>query len=169
MRINKPEEKLPEVSEKREYSGRNTRAAEQRECFGDSLRKSIGQEETEAAVQNGIQQKDILRSSIVQNGSSRNVEIDRISRRPDRGGAKETAVRNISYNECDGIRINILDGYTLKAKIDERDGENIPEIYVEMNCDTGDTKACLFEAAGLESGSGDVMERLAYEIVSSRK
>lgn len=87
---------------------------------------------------------------------------------------KEVPVRGIGYEECDRMEINILDGYTLKAKLEQPDtmrgtdkieGAKSRNVYVEMKNDDGETKAFLFSEAGLHRDSKDAMERIAYEAV----
>ena len=95
-----------------------------------------------------------------------------ISIRAQRSGepaeVKAVEVRRLSYSECDKVEINVLEGYTLKAKL-EKDGEGNGiggcRIYVEMKDDEGMMKACLFDGAGLQKDSRSVMERIAYAAV----
>lgn len=92
----------------------------------------------------------------------------RIERSGEPAAAKEVEVRRISYGECDKVEINVLEGYTLKAKL-EADGEGNDfggcRIYVEMKDEEGTMKACLFDGAGLQKNSRNVMERIAYTVM----
>lgn len=78
--------------------------------------------------------------------------------------AKEVKVRRISYSECDKTEINILEGYTLKAKL-EPEGGGKSSVYVEMKDDEGTFRAYLFDTAELKKNSSSPMERLAYEVI----
>lgn len=80
----------------------------------------------------------------------------------ERPAVKEVEVRRISYGECDKVEINVLEGYTLKAKLEGGPGGGI---YVEMKDEEGRFSACLFEGAGLQRDSRSAMERIAYAVV----
>ena len=77
-------------------------------------------------------------------------------------------VRRIPYGECDKVELNVLEGYTLKAKletgIEGRQGMG-SYVYVEKKQEDGSVKACLFDVAGLQENSQDAMERIAYAAV----
>lgn len=85
------------------------------------------------------------------------------------GMVKEVAVRRLSYGECDKVEVNVLEGYTLKAKLEEggeRDLTGGCSIYVEMKDEEGMMKACLFDGAGLREDSRSAMERIAYAVLN---
>lgn len=186
MRINKPDENVLETSGIKDNYCRYAKNGGMEERFGDSLKKSIGRETGGAdiavqkdgsprktvqngMVQGGIMQDGIAQSSIVPEGAVRNIGIGTLSMLRGLEG-KEVSVRNISYSECDKIKINILDGYTMKAKLERTEAETSVSteeetkgIYVEIKNDDGEVKAYLFEIPGIDEIKEDMMEQLAYE------
>lgn len=186
MRINKPDENVLEANGIKDNYCRHAKNAGMEERFGDSLKKSIGREAGGAditvqkdgsqrktiqnsMVQGGIMQDGIAQSSIVPDSSVKNIEIGALSMKQGLEG-KEVPVRNISYSECDGIKINILEGYAMKAKLERTEAETSAAgetetkgIYVEMKNDDGEVKAYLFEIPGIDEIKEDMMEQLAYE------
>ena len=87
------------------------------------------------------------------------IHTERIGEYP---AVKEVEVRRISYGECDKVEINVLEGYTLKGKLEGGQGGGI---YVEMKDEEGRFSACLFEGAGLQKDSRSAMERIAYAVM----
>lgn len=88
-----------------------------------------------------------------------------IDARSGEGSEKETEVRWLAYSECDKVEINVLEGYTLKAKLESKEGENSKgscSVYVEMKNEEGAVKASLFYGKGLRKDSANAMERIAY-------
>ncbi len=155
------------------------------ESFQDSLQKSMNAENrAEAAVQeinsesgwpDHTRRPDCGAISHKDTGFGAN-KAEGISIRVERGRepaeVKEVEVRRLSYSECDKVEINVLEGYTLKAKLeaDEAgDGAGGCRIYVEMKDEEGTMKACLFNGAGLQKDSRNVMERIAYAAVYDRE
>lgn len=187
MRINKPDENVLEINGIKDNYCRHVKNGGMEERFGDSLKKSIGRETGSADItvqkddsqrktiqksmlQGGITQDGIAQSSIVPDSTVKNIEIGTLSMLQGLEG-KEVPVRNISYSECDGIKINILDGYAMKAKLERTEAETSAAgetetkgIYVEMKNDDGEVKAYLFEIPGIGEIKEDMMEQLAYEI-----
>ncbi len=162
-----------------EIAGKNDRNKLTEESFQDSLQKSMNMENFTESGASGINNESEWRPdgagrpgggviSRKDAGFGKN-KAEGISIRMERSGepgsAKGVEVRRLSYSECDKVEINVLEGYTLKAKL-ETDGEgNVPggcRIYVEMKDEEGTMKACLFDGAGLEKNSRDAMERIAY-------
>ena len=83
-------------------------------------------------------------------------------------GAREVEVRRIPYSACDKVEINVLEGYTLKAKLEKGEGgrkEQPGSVYVEMKEDSGFVKAFLFDAEAVSKNSRSAVERIAYEEV----
>lgn len=82
--------------------------------------------------------------------------------------AQQVPVRRIPYSACDQTKINILEGYTLKARLEKADGQtDTCRVYVEMKEENGRMKACLFDAGCLQKNSRNVMEQIAYQTVES--
>lgn len=82
--------------------------------------------------------------------------------------AQEVEVRRIPYSACDKMEINILEGYTLKAKLEKEPGQTRAcSVYVEMKEENGTMKAYLFDADKIQKNSSSAMERIAYEAVES--
>ncbi len=81
-------------------------------------------------------------------------------------------VRRIPYSACDKVEINVLEGYTLKAKLEAGEGDGGIggcSVYVEMKHEDGEIKAVLFDGGSLCSDSGDAMERIAYAAMEAEK
>ena len=174
MRIIELNKKIAETSGIIDAAGKNVRKKAEEDSFEDSLRKSIYQ--GGPGSESGIGTSDILikneniesqKKQSFEKGKTESVSI-RVQRKEGVREAKEVAVRRIPYEECDRVEVNVLEGYTLKAKLDEKSGENTPNIYVEMKCENGDMKACIFDASGLHKDSKDAMERIAYQAVNDR-
>ena len=83
--------------------------------------------------------------------------------------AKEVQVRRIPYSECDKVEIHILEGFTLKAKLDTPKYSSSDEcrIYVERKDEDGSIKAYLFYADSLQKNSQNAMEQIAYAVMKS--
>ncbi len=78
--------------------------------------------------------------------------------------AREVEVRRIPYHACDRVEVHVLEGYTLKAKLDTENGSGSGKsVYVEMKNEEGISKAWLFEECALRKESGSAAERIAYE------
>lgn len=80
--------------------------------------------------------------------------------------AENTGVRHISYEQCDKIQINIIDGFTLKAKLEEENGSR--KIYVEAKYDDGREEAYLFDGEKVSGESGNPIEKIAYVLKNER-
>ena len=157
-----------------ETYGKNDRNKMVEESFHESLQKSMHMETYAEAGTLGISGEGGWRSGsgVVSHkeqgfGKAENISI-RVEHSKEQHPVKEVEVRRISYGECDKVEINVLEGYTLKAKLEGNQGEGgVGEnsIYVEMKEEDGSMKACLFETAGLQRDSSSAMERIAYAVV----
>lgn len=79
--------------------------------------------------------------------------------------AQEVGVRHLPYQQCDQVRINVLEGYVLKAKL-EKNGEGAyPFVYVEAKYDDGRTNAYQVEVGKIPEGTRDPVEKIAAETV----
>ncbi len=86
--------------------------------------------------------------------------------------AREAEVRRIPYSECDKVEINVLEGYTLKAKLEAgemKNGIRSCNVYVEMKNEEGEIKAVLFDGSSLCTDSDDAMERIAYAAMEAER
>ncbi|MGN0331254.1 MAG: hypothetical protein ACI4D5_08420 [Kineothrix sp.] len=83
--------------------------------------------------------------------------------------AKEVPVRGIPYEECDCVRINVLEGYTVKIKLEDGRFGKDTDVYIEVKWDNGDKRACLYGMAALKANGSDMMEKIAYELLKNRK
>lgn len=161
-----------------ENAGKGDKNRLTEESFQDSLQKSMNVETGVPVVNNESEWRPDntgrLGGSVISHkdtGLCKN-KAEGIGIRMERSGepavAKEVEVRRISYGECDKVEINVLEGYTLKAKL-ETDGEGNGfggcRIYVEMKDEEGTMRACLFDGAGLQKNSRNAMERIAYTVI----
>lgn len=167
----KLDENRPEVKGMKDNSGKNVKRSLQDECFGESLRRSIGYESMEAGatVHKDIRQTAIITSSKVPESAVCNRESVELSLLKGQE-IKEVEVRNLSYEECDRVKINLLEGYTLKAKLEREltESKEPAGIYVEMKNDEGDTRAFLFNTSGHGEIKEEIMEQLVEEIGKDR-
>ncbi len=70
---------------------------------------------------------------------------------------KEESVRNLSFKECDRIKICAANGYTLKAKVEGR------QVYVEQKSEDGTIKSCRINPMNVQKDTKDPIERIAME------
>lgn len=169
-----------------ETASKNDRGRINDESFQDSLQKSMNMERTaENSVSESNRDSEWRPENTARLGGGviSHKEADfgknktrsagiQVEQNGEIYSAKEVEVRGISYGECDKVEINVLEGYTLKAKLDAK-GEGINaegcRIYVEMKDEEGTIKACLFEGAGLHRESESVMEKIAYAVMHERE
>ena len=121
------------------------------ESFHDKLHKNMNPQVT------SISAKETNNSGI---------HIERLQAIPN---AKDVQVRSIPYSECDKVEIHILEGFTLKAKLDtqKNNSPNECRIYVEKKDENGSMQACLFDAHSLHKDSQNAMEQIAYDVMKS--
>ena len=86
-------------------------------------------------------------------------------------GVREVPVRGLAYEECDRVKINVLEGYTVKIKLEEKKASRNMEtcdtdVYIEMKWDNGDKRAGLYALAALKKNGNDIMEKIAYEMLN---
>lgn len=165
---------------------KNNRDRVMEESFQDSLQKSMNTElniemslvgangEGEEWAESPVRASSSIISHKEQGfGKSKAESINiHVGRSGDTALVKETAVRQLSYGECDKVEINVLEGYTLKAKLEKGAGESKADeysIYVEMKNEKGIVKARLFDGIGLQKDSENAMERIAYAVMYDRE
>lgn len=174
MRIVELNKKMADISGISDTAGKSSRKKAEEDSFEDSLRKSMhqGASGPESGIGAG---ETLMKSGNIESRKKQRFEKSktesvsiRVQRKEEVREAKEVAIRRIPYAECDRVEVNVLEGYTLKAKLENKSGEDTLNIYVEMKCDNGDRKACLFDASGLRKDSRDVMEKIAYQTVNDR-
>ena len=77
----------------------------------------------------------------------------------DAGTAKKAEVRNLTYGESDNVKINVSEGYTLKAKVDlTRD-----KVYVEYRNEVGEKQGFEVDISKVNSSTYNVIEQMALE------
>lgn len=169
-----------------ETTQKNDRSRVLEESFHDSLQKSMNMEMTAETNAGGTGSENEWRPDNVGRqgggvishkepdfGRNKAESINlRIEQSEEVSPAKEVEARRLSYGECDKIEINVLEGYTLKAKLEEKTGEGSAggcSIYVEMKDEEGTVRACLFDGAGLRKDSRSAMERIAYAVIHDRE
>lgn len=113
--------------------------------FSDSLRRQLDAGTT-ASASDGLQ--------------SSGMQAQRCNRMP---FAAEVEVRRIPYRACDKVEVHVLEGYTLKARLDKEDGNN--RVYVEMKDEEGDSRAWLLDGSALRKEGKSAVERIAYEVI----
>ncbi len=141
------------------------------DSFRNSLQKIMIQEEAMKECRGKWEEagreerKKAARMEDLGQSKAESVNI-RVDQKEDVKETKEVPVRKIPYQECDKVEINILEGYVLKAKKDERQGkgEGACPVYIERKSDDGDVKAYLFDGARSRQDSGNEMERIAYAV-----
>lgn len=150
----------------REYNkaGGNIEAADKQqkkeESFKDSFHKNLNLENGANAVQEEYREcSKKTKRTLVQTGI--NSTIIHVENADKLWSAASTPVRNISYEQCDKIEINVLEGFTLKARQEEENG--VDQIYVEAKYDDGREEAYLIDGNKVTEKTKNPIERIAYE------
>lgn len=140
--------------------------------FRSSLQKSIVQEEAmkeyPARAEEKKRPNGKAPASIEREIGNKNIAI-RLEQKDAVKAGKEVPARGIPYSECDMVEINVLEGYVLKAKKEERtEGKEKKnyQVYVEKKSDDGEVAAYLFDGPSSRKDSGDEMERIAYAVMN---
>ncbi len=160
----------------REYhkAGGNIEAADkqkkQEESFKDSLQKNLGLENGTNAVQEDYREcGDKTKRTLLQTGKAlaekehalgKNSTLLHVDNADKLWSAENVPVRHIAYAQCDKIDINVLEGFTLKAKMEEAGKD---QIYVEAKYDDGREEAYLFDGDKVTGETKNPIERIAYE------
>ena len=143
--IGKNRKAVSGIRDAREKPGTNSPGQVTDSSFSDSLRRHL----------------DAGAASDASDGMCCNsIQVQRCSHMP---SAAEVEVRRIPYSACDKVEVHVLEGYTLKARMDNGNGNS--SVYVEMKDDDGDSKAWLFDRSVLCKESKSVAERIAYEVM----
>lgn len=69
----------------------------------------------------------------------------------------ETGVRNLTYAQSDKIHVNVLEGYTYRAKVDV----SSHKVYLEYHNDEGEIKAYVADVPSIAKNTENPMEQLA--------
>lgn len=157
-----------------DISTKSCKVGTEEDSFRSSLKKSMVQEEAmktqykkteEAGWPGGQPLRQLERESGQPRMENINVCVEKNA-----PIATEVPVRKISYEECDKVEVNVLEGYVLKAKEDRgrAEGSEDYRVYVEKKSDDGVWKAYLYDGASFRKDSRDEMERMAYAVVSAR-
>lgn len=77
----------------------------------------------------------------------------------DSGIGVETEVRNVKYEDCDRVSVDVLSGYVMKVQVDAP-GRSV---YVEVKHEDGETCAYEFDPFHIPRGTENTMEKLALE------
>lgn len=142
-------------------NSRNAVKAEQDEKFQESLMKNMGAQTS---------RQEILSPSLVQTKESvENISLkdsfrlmnQKTIERPE--AVKGTEVKYLPYMHCDRVRVNVLEGYVMKAKMEESGEGAYPFVYVETKYDDGRIEACRVEVSKIPKGTQNPMEQIAEE------
>lgn len=168
---NAPVQNMSETAAK----GKKAEQKETEESFHKSLRENMCPDKYESAYvlknEEQTQCREVVHSHRKQQlaKSAADAISIRVSASENIPEGQEVSVRGIPYEECDRVEIHILEGYTLKAKLEmsETGETETGKIYVEMKTDDGETKAYLFNSTGLRNDSTNVMEQFAYAVAKT--
>lgn len=80
-------------------------------------------------------------------------------------GAEEVAVRGLDFKDCDKIRINVLEGYTLKLKLEEASDAGKPGIYAEAKYEDGRVEAYILSPDTLSGDGENFITKAACEML----
>lgn len=152
MRINEWKKDVTEIKDIKEYSGKTAKTAktgQTEECFDESLKRSIsyGMTEEKMPEETTTAEMTVGKQVVLPNSLAQKVSIS-VRKLGEHPIPKEVPARQIPYEECDKVKIDVLEGYTLKAKLEKESDNGNAEIYAEVKCDDGETKAYLFDAEG---------------------
>lgn len=131
--------------------------------FRQNLIKSLSQEESAASGKTFISGR-----KEVAIGVAENINIHM----PDSGrpeGAEVVDIRGIGYADCDRVVVNVLEGYTLKLRLEEASEAGGYGIYAEAKYEDGRTEAYLLKEEALTDKEENPIAKAAYEIVKEKK
>lgn len=138
------------------------RKAGQGEGFQESFLQNLkcqdqGRESTEDKTLRAYKSEEQSKVSII--GGMAGVRVNSVKQRE----AIQTAeVRHMSYEESDHIEIAVVDGYTLKGKLEGK------QVYVEAKYEDGRMEAYHVDPAKVQAKTTHRIEQFALETVGSR-
>lgn len=140
----------------------NRRRQEHSEVFQESLMQNLkyqGQmkETGEKTELNAYKSED--KSGVGMPGNITGIRVNTVTKRD---AIQAAEVRHMSYEESDNIEIAVIDGYTLKGKLEGS------HVYVEAKYDDGRMEAYRVDTSKVETQTQHRIEQFAMETVDAR-